>query len=437
MAALVGATLRDRYRLEEALGSGAFATVYRARDLLLGRQVAVKVVDEATASPQALARFAREGRIACKVDSEWVARVFDQGEHAGLRFLVQEFVDGEALAARVARAGPLSPGDVLRVGVLLSAGLEALHAEGILHRDLKPENVVLSSAGGAKIVDFGVAAAEEAPSPRLTDPRALLGTPLTLAPEVVSGGASCASAASDVYALAATLAFAATGRCPHDPERGDGTGFLLRRAFEPAEDLRALRPELPEPLCAWIARCLDRDPAARPSVAELHEGLGALHRSPPRGVPTAARRRAPIALGAVGVVGSLALSLAAIRAQWPGEESAHRAAVTDRPREGGDGAQADRALSPQRRPGPGPSPGSEGAPLPRDPGAAERRRGAGSGRAGEGLRSPGGASGAARGALPLPVRGSAGEGGPLPPPIGGRAGKGGHCTKPSPLRPGR
>ncbi len=132
------------------LGSGANGRVYMARHLRLQQWVAIKLVPTASTSERALARFEREGKAAARLVNEHVARVFDQGLHSSVRYLVQEFVPGENLAARVDRDGALDVDLVLKIGVALADGLRAIHGAGIVHRDLKPENIILTPGDAAK-----------------------------------------------------------------------------------------------------------------------------------------------------------------------------------------------------------------------------------------------------------------------------------------------
>jgi eukaryotic-like serine/threonine-protein kinase len=265
--------------LESLLGSGANGSVYAGVHLRLDQRVAIKLVPKDSASERALVRFEREGKAAARLANEHVARVLDRGEDARFCYLVQEIVSGETLAARVERDGPLVPDAVLKIGVALADGLQAIHAAGVVHRDLKPENVVLCDGAVAKIVDFGIVgevATED--ERRLTAAGSLLGTPRYVPPEQISVGA--VTDKSDLYALGALLHVALTGVAPHEDKdtRCDNMALLVRRMNEPAADVRELSPDVPPGLAELLGRLLEQDPESRPSATDTLTALLALRR---------------------------------------------------------------------------------------------------------------------------------------------------------------
>jgi serine/threonine-protein kinase len=140
------------------LASGGMGAVWAAHDLLLDRAVAVKVLGGALAGDgRAAERLRREARAAARLEHPGIARVLDLGEHDGRPYLVMELLEGESLAARIDRAGPMPPGEAARVVAAVADALEAAHAAGVVHRDVKPGNVFLTSAGEVKVLDFGIA----------------------------------------------------------------------------------------------------------------------------------------------------------------------------------------------------------------------------------------------------------------------------------------
>ncbi len=246
--------LAGRYRLAGLLGSGGMGTVYRVRDLELDEDVALKVLHrEILAAPDVLARFRQEVKLARRVTHQNVARVFDIGEHEGLKFLTMELVEGESLAARIAARGPLPVAEVLRLARGLCDGLAAAHAADVVHRDLKPENVLITPDGRPVITDFGVARSLEAGAARtLGRP---IGTPAYMAPEQVEG-AKDLDGRADLYALGALLYEALTGR-PAWP--GDSIfAVAAARLTQPPPNVRDARPEVPEPVAAVVLRCMAR-----------------------------------------------------------------------------------------------------------------------------------------------------------------------------------
>ncbi|HEX2162450.1 MAG TPA: serine/threonine-protein kinase, partial [Thermoanaerobaculia bacterium] len=177
------------YEVESLLGTGGMSVVYRARDVRLGRPVALKLLAPAlTANPRARRRFEREARAASALDHANICTLYDVGESEGRTWLAMAYVPGETLAARLAR-GPLAVGDALPVLFAVARALAAAHRRGIVHRDVKPANVALGTgdggAGTVKLLDFGIAVlADQAP---LTVESATAGTPGYMAPEQVRG----------------------------------------------------------------------------------------------------------------------------------------------------------------------------------------------------------------------------------------------------------
>jgi serine/threonine protein kinase len=186
-----------RYEVLSLLGAGGMGEVYRARDLQLGREVAIKIITPTTsADPTAVDRFEREARAAAALSHPSIIAVHDIGTHEGSPFLVTELLEGETLRARIAR-GALDVRAGLDIAIQLAHGLAAAHARGIVHRDFKPDNVFLTTAGTAKILDFGLAklsrpgqpAEIEVTTEQLTQPGVVLGTVGYMSPEQVVSAA--------------------------------------------------------------------------------------------------------------------------------------------------------------------------------------------------------------------------------------------------------
>lgn len=259
------------YQVEAALGSGAMGSVFRARHLETQRLVAIKVLHPG-ADAAARERFAREGLAMGRLSHPHLLGVHTLLEGIEVPALVLEFAGGGSLAtrleARPLESGPLEVEDAIRWTAELADGLAAAHAAGILHRDLKPENVLFDEEGRPKLADFGLArvGGEE----RLTATHEVLGTPLYMAPEQARGEE--ASAAADVYALGAVLYHSLAGRPPLLP--GPTILALLQRLqSEEPPRLSSLGVEVPPAVAALCQRCLAKDPALRPSAAELAEAL--------------------------------------------------------------------------------------------------------------------------------------------------------------------
>ncbi|KOG72861.1 serine/threonine protein kinase [Streptomyces antibioticus] len=247
------------YRLAARLGAGGMGRVYLSHTQG-GRPVALKVVrPELADDPDFRRRFGREIKAARRVRGAYTAELIDADADGVPPWLATLYVPGPSLAEAVARRGPLPVAAVLWLMAGVAEALQAIHAEGIVHRDLKPSNVLLA-ADGPRVIDFGIALAADGTSYTATG--GTIGTPSFMAPEQASGGE--VAAATDVFALGQTAAFAALGR----PLYGDGPAVnVLYRIVHSEPDLDLL----PEPLRPLLARCLAADPAERATPAEVVE----------------------------------------------------------------------------------------------------------------------------------------------------------------------
>jgi hypothetical protein len=262
--ATIGQELGSRYRLDALLGAGGMATVFRAHDVRLDRPVAVKVLSPNLAADPTLAqRFEQEARFLAAVNNASVVNVFDVGEANGEPFFVMELVDGETLADRIAREGPVPPDEAVPIVSAIAHGLRVLHRDGFVHRDVKPGNILLPRDGGAKLADFGLVRPDRASD--LTAPGTAVGTLAYLAPELLRGEA--ASPASDVYALGVVAYEALTGRLPYPVETLVG---LVEGQAQPAPPASASAPWLTDAFDAPLAEALAAD---RPSVDDFAASL--------------------------------------------------------------------------------------------------------------------------------------------------------------------
>jgi formylglycine-generating enzyme required for sulfatase activity/predicted Ser/Thr protein kinase len=268
---LPGTTWGDsaRYTIERFLGSGGMGSVYSARDTVLDRVVALKVLDtpEADKDVAYRERLLREAKLAARVEHERIARVYDVGNHEGHTFVAMEYIQGGTLRKRMGDP-TLSDAQVLEIAIQIAEGLAELHASGVVHRDLKPENVLLTTQGGVKLLDFGLARAAVVPPEDGAEGRdpladgasvAAAGTPGYMAPEQCTG--QSIDARVDVFALGVIVYEMVTGeRLFHR----DTVGSVLQATRVWAPEPRDARwQSIPEPLRALVLRMLARDPADR------------------------------------------------------------------------------------------------------------------------------------------------------------------------------
>ena len=323
------AALRERlaralgpaYRLEDCVGRGGMAIVYRAQDLRHERPVAVKVLDPelgATLDPERTARFLAEIRVTARLQHPNVVPLFDSGAAEGLLYFVMPFIEGETLRRRLRRESPLAVDDAVRIAIGIGRALEHAHAHGIVHRDLKPENVLLQ--GGEPVVaDFGIAlAVSHAGDIRITSPGLALGTPQYMSPEQASLDTPV-DARTDVYALGAVLYEMLTGDPPH--AASSAHAVLAKRRAEPPTPVRVVRPLVPPHVADAVERALARDRSARFStVRELVDALRHGTSVPGASSRDAARRRWVMA--ALGVVVGGAGVVAIVRRGTPAKRAA-------------------------------------------------------------------------------------------------------------------
>lgn len=326
-----GATLVDRYLLEDRLGRGGMGCVWRARDLLLGRQVAIKLTDRAGAGRgSAERRLRREAMVIGSLTEQRLARVYDYFETDDGSFIVMELVQGESLSARIKREGRLPLAEAVRIVAECAEALHAAHRAGVVHRDVKPSNIMLtdsrdSTVPDIKIVDFGIAARTRPAPSRSSGAQEvveletetmtgnIVGTIAYLAPERVSGAPD--SPAADLYSLGVLFYQLLSGRLPF--EASEPIAVLCAHADGRADPLPADIPPLVAELCF---RLMARDPADRPpsgaAVAAQLRALDVEHpeRLWPQRHPAAERGKALMSVLRTGPSGQRAGQ------QWVGNQ---------------------------------------------------------------------------------------------------------------------
>jgi serine/threonine protein kinase len=302
-----------RYALVRTLGAGGMGVVWLARDLLLGREVAVK---EVTGQGE---RVLREARTAARIVHPNVVTVYDVVEHDDRQWIVMQHVESRTLADVIAEEGPLSPDRTAEIGLDLLAALRAAHDSGVLHRDVKPGNVLLDPAGRAYLADFGIASADGDAS--LTAAGTLVGAPAYMAPERLRGLAC--GPASDYWSLGVTLYAAVEGIVPFD--RTDPLATMTSTLTDPLPP--PVRAEFLAPL---LIRLLDKDPDGRPEPEEIFTALSGsalVQATVPMQPGPPHRRRAPMAVGAFVLAAVVGVMFLLIRTAPPGHQPGHNPAA--------------------------------------------------------------------------------------------------------------
>jgi tRNA A-37 threonylcarbamoyl transferase component Bud32 len=368
----VGDLVADRFELEELAGEGGMSSVFQARDTVLERRVAIKVLHAHHArDAEYVERFRREAQAIARLTHPNIVTVIDRGEWKGQQYIVFEHVSGETLKDVVDREGPLPVERALALAHQIGRALAFAHEAGIVHRDVKPHNVLIDLDGDAKLADFGVARSLDADD-GLTETGTLLGTSDYIAPEQASG--ERVDERCDQYSLGVLLYELLTGEVPYPGS--NPMAVAVRHLHDPVPSVRASRPEVPQRVEAVLARAMAKKPADRfpsmgamtaaleaclaaerrpPGESEEEEDTGVIRAPPParrrperRKQPSPSRPRPAVvflllAAAAVLVAGLLAAQMGSNDGDGGGDggdgsaASVRLRAVSDFDPEGGDG----------------------------------------------------------------------------------------------------
>ena len=287
--------LGGRYRVENELGRGGMAKVYRGQDTVLGRTVAIKILAPQYAEDQGFVqRFRREAQAAARISNQTIVSVFDTGSDDGVHFIVMEYVEGRTLADYLTGGGRIMPDRAIDIAIDVARALEAAHTQGVIHRDIKPGNIMLDGQGDVKVTDFGIARVT-ATAETVAQTAAVLGTASYLSPEQAQG--QPVDVRSDIYSLGCVLFEMVTGRPPFpgDSPVTVASKHVLEQPTPPSQINQDVSPDLD----AVILRALAKNPANRyQSATEMREDLERVK----RGQPVEATPLLPAGLGTTQVI---------------------------------------------------------------------------------------------------------------------------------------
>ena len=258
--------LNDRYEMQQRIGRGGMADVYLARDVLLDRLVAIKVLfPEFATDPAFVERFRREAQSAANLNHPNIVSVYDWGRSNNTYFMAMEYVPGRTLAEALNDVGPISASKAAEVGIEVAAALSFAHRNNVVHRDIKPGNILIGSNGQLKVADFGIARAlGSAADSGLTAHGAVMGTAAYFSPEQAQGGQP--DPRSDLYSLGIVLYEMVAGQVPFTGDTP--VAIAYKQVHEAPRPLHQLAPDVPRAFEAIVARLLAKDPDRRYPTAE-------------------------------------------------------------------------------------------------------------------------------------------------------------------------
>jgi serine/threonine-protein kinase len=269
---VVGATVAGRYRLNENIGHGGMSMVFRATDMELGEEIALKVFTQLISEEEIDTRFKRELKLSRQLSHPNIIRLFDIGLYFGLRYITMELLSGTDLSKRISASSPLQVPEVVDYLIQACAALQVAHDQGIIHRDVKPGNFFITSDGIVKVMDFGIAKMQSAPG--LTATGLIAGTPAYMSPEQITNF-SGVTPSTDLYGLGVVAYEALTGSLPF--HHSEVMSLLMMHLKDPPPAPRSRNPAIPEELDRVILKLLEKQPSRRyASCRELQQELQAI-----------------------------------------------------------------------------------------------------------------------------------------------------------------
>ncbi len=273
---LIGKVLGNRYEIIEKIGTGGMATVYKARDRVLNRSVAVKVLkDEFSTDVEFIKRFQVEAQSAASLSHQNIVSIFDVGNDNGMHYIVMELIDGKTLKEVIDEKGKLPWSDAVKIAAQIASGLSQAHKNHIVHRDIKPHNIIITREGVAKVTDFGIAKAVS--NSTINAFGTTLGSVHYFSPEHARGGYT--DEKSDIYSLGVVLYEMCTGKLPFDAETP--VSVALKHLQEVPEEPLKLNTEIPSALNDIILKAMQKEVASRYASADaLYNDLKRVLKNP-------------------------------------------------------------------------------------------------------------------------------------------------------------
>lgn len=266
--ALIGRIIEGKYRLDALIGSGGMGAVYQATRLLIGDEVAIKILHtERVVDPHAAERFQREARAAARLKHPNAVGIYDFGVSSdGLQYLVMELIEGKSLREFAKQQGPLDPALAAEVTSQVCAALDEAHRQHIVHRDIKPDNIILNATPSGlrvKVLDFGIAKLRDDTASHLTQTGSVMGTPHYMSPEQCLGEELDSRA--DIYSVGVVLYEMLCGRVPFNSPIS--TAVVVQHVNQPAPPLQSLNPAVSPAIAMAVLRALEKSRDARPQTA--------------------------------------------------------------------------------------------------------------------------------------------------------------------------
>src|SRR5690606_23427971 len=255
---MIGSELGGRYELIERIGGGGMALVYKARDMLLGRKVAVKILrQQFVGDEEFIKRFRREAQAAASLSHPNVVSIYDVGQDGDIHYIIMEYVEGINLNDKIKQQAPLQVEEAVNIAMQICDALDHAHSNGIIHRDIKPHNILIGKNGRVKVTDFGIARAIT--SADITQTGSVLGSVHYFSPEQAKGAAQ--DAVSDLYSLGIVLYQMLTAKLPFS---GDSPiSVALKHLQEEVESPRAINPHIPQSVENIVLKALRKSPRER------------------------------------------------------------------------------------------------------------------------------------------------------------------------------